>query len=478
MRGSPLLLINIGFCLVIFGYDIALARAWVPYDHPANIVPLAFLHFAIPQATVWWHRLALIDLFWWTLFIITVGAAQGIARTLGRAFFRSLLLTQVVCLALMFATPLPLDSDQFAYAYYGSLTQRGVNPYGHYSAPLQLTPLEQRLASHWGNPPYVDRYGPGWTLANAAVLLPFASTSAEAQGRILRLIACIFAIGCSWLLWVALEGLSWRPAAFTAFALNPLVLLSTGNGGHNDIYLLFFGLVAVVLARRNQFIASSVALAIATSIKFAYFPLIVPLMAFTYGRTRSLLRAIAVMLAFIALLLASAIPLTVQLSLIDVLLAFNSAHPPPLSYYFWRVFYHIPGMHWIPIHPFTLVIPAIVVGCSLVIAYHALSRRRSPVVEGLLAFAILAMPYKIESWYGIMLSPMLLIQRRWAVALYVGVTAYCQFLQVRIFYKYNTSLPYLVAIFIFIAATGLAMFVLRLNGPTENGRARDCRRPQ
>lgn len=456
---------NIGFCLVIFGYDIALARAWVPYDHPANVVPLAFLHYAIPQATEWWHRLALIDLFWWALFIITVGAAQGIARTLGRAFFPSLLLTQVVCLGVIFAMPLPLDSDQFAYVYYGSLTQRGVNPYGHYSAPLQLTPLEQRLASHWDNPPYIDRYGPGWTLANAAVLLPFANASAETQARILRLIACIFAIGCSWLLWVALEGLSWRPAAFAAYALNPLVLLATGNGAHNDIYLLFFGLVAFVFAQRNQFIASSVALGVATSIKFAYFPLIVPLMAFTYGSSRSALRAIGVMLAFVAVVVASAIPLTVQLSLIDVLLGFNSAHPPLLSYWIWRVFYHIPGMHWIPIHPFTLVIPAIVVGCSLVIAYHALSLKRSPVVEALLAFAILAMPYKIESWYGIMLSPMLLIQRRWAVALYAGITACCQFLQMRIFY--NSSQPYLMALAIFIAATALAMFVLRSNEPNE-----------
>jgi hypothetical protein len=437
--------------------QVALRRDWVPFDTLRD-APLVFLHYRFPHAGLWWERFALVYALWTLAAIGCVVFARSIAASLGRRFFFAVLFAQALALTAMAASPLPMDSDQYAYVYYGSLTQRGLNPYGHYAHPLALTRTERRIAAHWDNPPYIDRYGAGWTLANAALLWPFRDFSVETQTRVLRITAALAALACSVLLWLALRGFAWRPTAFMAFALNPPVILSSGNGAHNDVYLLLLGLAAYILAERRRYVLAALALGLSVQTKFAYAPLILPMLAVTFVMTRSWLKTLAAAAAFGATVLALSVPLTLKLSLIDVVLSFNANHPPLYSYFLWRIFYHLGLVHSTQ-QMFALLFPLFTIACSAAVAWLALRRRREPLLELALFLTILFLPYKIESWYGVMFAPVLLIRRPWSCAAFLGITAGCELMQRRIFMYFDR--PYVVCLLLGLAVATGVWFLLK-----------------
>jgi len=335
-----------------------------------------------------------------------------------------------------------MDSDQFAYVYYGDLTLRGVNPYPQYPAPLHLESQEQRIAVHWGNPPEVDRYGSAWTLANAAALAPFRKQPAEVQAKLLRALAALTTLACTIVLARVLPITAWRDAALVAFALNPLILVAEGNGGHNDVYLLFFGLLASFFAIRRSFELAAASLATAVCIKFAYGPLVPALLAYTYAATRSVLRTVCAFVAFLLPVVLFSSPLGLQKSLIEPVLGWNSEHPSRISYFIWRVFAHLPHLHSLSYKPVTAIVPLCTAGVALAIALYALKNRRFPVFEITLAVFVLLLPYKLENWYAVMLVPLLLVQSRLGLIAFLAITLACQYLQVRMFAA--ESAPYVV----------------------------------
>lgn len=431
----------------MLAYQIALGRQWRP-DLPRERIH--FLNYRMPDASMWLHRLLLVDLLWGVAFIAAVLLAPALRERFGRAFLPLVLAAQCAGLAAMVASPFPMDSDQFAYVYYGDLTLDGINPYPAYAHAIPLHGAERRIAVHWNDPPYVDRYGPAWTLGDAAVLASLRHAPAEAQARLLRALAAVAALGSTLLLALILRTRRRFAQAIAAFALDPLVLTATGNGGHNDIFLVFFGLLAFALAQRRAYELASIALATAVCVKFAYAPLLPALLAWTWYGSRSVLRVAASAVAFLVAMLLYGTPLGVRTSLGDPLLDFNAHHEPRITYWIWRAAAHLPHLHAIARGSFDRIVPLLIVASALGIAWYALRGRRAAGYEFALALLVLLLPYKIESWYAVMLAPLLLVPGRYAIAAFIAITLGCEFLQMRIFYA--TSQPY-------VELTGLVVLI-------------------
>jgi hypothetical protein len=129
-------------------------------------------------------------------------------------------------------------------------------------------------------------------------------------------------------------------------------------------------------------------------------------------------------------------------------------------------------MHGIGLRPFGMALPCLVFADGIAIGVLALQRKRNAYLEIALGVLILALPYKIESWYGIMVSPLLLVRHRFAPIAFIAITNACEFLQMRIFYA--SSHPY--AAFISLAIL-IAVVVNELwsRTPPSPGRYRSDR---
>jgi hypothetical protein len=397
----------------------------------------------------------LVDGIWNVAFIVCFMAARLIASQLHRAFFPTIIAVQALSLAILASSPIPLDSDQYAYVYYGSLAERGVNPYVHYGRPIVLTASEWRIATKWKNPPVPDAYGPGWTLANAAWLFPFRHASVETQTIVLRVLASLATLACSLLLWLAASANPLRPYLLVAFALNPLVINSEATGAHNDIFLLLFGLAAYVLVQRRHFELSGASLALAISTKFAYAPMTLPLLAAVQALSGRWQRTLLTAVVFAAVLAATALPFGLRRSLIDpVFFNFHGARLPEYSYLLWRAA-QLAGLHPTQAQ-FSMLAPIVGMALGAIIAFLALRGRREPLLEVALFIGILIVPSVHFAWYGVILAPMLLIPTRIAAPLFVGISMSCALMQKQIFYAHAESyLPELL-----VAACGCALALI------------------
>ncbi len=154
----------------------------------------------------------------------------------------------ILHVAFLLAPPI-LSTDLFSYLSYardGAL--HGVDPYVHgpsvapHDAAYALTAWKHAASA----------YGPLFTLASyplAYVSLPLAVWG-------LKLMAFAASLGCVALVWRIAGQLGHSQArAVAVFGLNPVLLLWTLGGGHNDLLMLMLALAAVsfVIAKREIF---------------------------------------------------------------------------------------------------------------------------------------------------------------------------------------------------------------------------------
>jgi hypothetical protein len=180
-------------------------------------------------------------------------------------------------------TPALLSRDIFVYAGYGRLiVAHHANPYFVVATAFPLDPLV--ALDDWANA--TSAYGPFW-LAICAAWSQLAGAAPLAYLFALRL----FELGAHLLniLLVAaiLRGLgrSSRTIALGAFlyALNPLILMESGLGGHNDIFMLSLLLTGMLLCLRAEqmgfvrpayYLPPILAFTLAALVKFVVAPVI------------------------------------------------------------------------------------------------------------------------------------------------------------------------------------------------------------
>jgi hypothetical protein len=255
-----------------------------------------------------------------TVIAIALIAAAGLSLAVllveawrGRVGVTAVLLATVAALGMVVAGPVLLSRDVTSYAAYGRmLAFHHANPYLHPPSAFPGDPYTASVSREWLGARSV--YGPVFTLISAAI----ARAGGDDVGRTLllfRALAAVATLGVVGLVTDVARTLRPGRAAFAAglVGLNPVVVVHTVGGGHNDPVMALFLAAATWTvvsfsdvhrsSRRVTAGAATVTLllTVATLVKaVAALPLVVWLVFAVVGSPRFRTRALAMHVAVIA----------------------------------------------------------------------------------------------------------------------------------------------------------------------------------
>jgi hypothetical protein len=261
------------------GTYLAGVGAWLP-----NTVSLTANHTASQASTNYLEFLMLIGLAfviygWFALFILRLAPANKHRQMLQLIWAGAL----VAGLVYVF-TPAMLSHDVLVYASYSRiLSVYHANPY---FVPLAAYPKDPLYhLNYWART--IAAYGPVWLDTCA-----FWGLIVGPQPLAYVLAFRLFALACHliniWLVITILRTMEHSPRTITLGALlyawNPLVLLESSLGGHNDVFMVTFILSGILLAIRADrkeslttpqgYLPPIIAFTLAALIKFTALPLI------------------------------------------------------------------------------------------------------------------------------------------------------------------------------------------------------------
>lgn len=198
--------------------------------------------------------------------LLTVGFVT-LALVLFRARWRRALsmrtvLVLTVALSVIAVARWPRDStDARAYAAYGRMiTEYGASPYLHTPSDFPNDVVTRRVKPIWQDTESV--YGPLWNGISAAVV-----SVTQTDGRATRIAFQSLAALSVFLAVLLVARRTRDPAAAALIGLNPLIVYSVVNGGHNDALVGLAVLAGVLLAMRERFALAGLAFAAAASVK-------------------------------------------------------------------------------------------------------------------------------------------------------------------------------------------------------------------
>ena len=433
--------------LALVGVNDRIFAHWPPPLWPYSR-ELPFVSEVFPGAPGWWRMIVGCEVCWSLAYLGIVLTLAGRAAS-SRRLFLPIVLMQSILLAIVLFAPIPFNSDQYLYVAFGDLTLSGSNPY---DPPLKTAPVSQQLreiSTVWGivdegasdataRIVERDRYGPSWTLATAGILSPFHALNAAAKARVLRVVSALALLACSVLLWYALVDVPWRNAALAAFALNPLFITQTALGGHNDSIAVAFGIASYLAAQRRHLLVAGVAAGLSLGTKLSLAPYLLALVV--YGWRWRLRGAGTVVLASAAVLLVSALPFGGVRALVQPVVDAGKYNTPYIVALAQDGLpRHLPGLQWLPLYHLYV---GLTVLTALALGVAVLRRRRVPAVELALALLIFSAA-RFEPWYALMLTPLLLVPRTWALGTFLGLTLAAQVLEQKNFIGGYTALPIL-----------------------------------
>lgn len=145
--------------------------------------------------------------------------------------------------AIVFVGPILLSTDVFSYVAYARMgVVHAVNPYLHGPIATPSDPLYRYVGVDWKR--VATAYGPLYTL------LSYSVAPLGVKGAVwgMKAQALLASAGTLWLTWrcARLRGLDAR-LALVAVGLNPLYLIYTLGGAHNDLIMIFLTMAAVAL---------------------------------------------------------------------------------------------------------------------------------------------------------------------------------------------------------------------------------------
>jgi hypothetical protein len=399
------------FCAVIVRAVLSrIASHYVPFVY-SRLSPIVYVHYHLPSISSDWHTVVAALVLWSGAVLAILTAIAHTNRT--RGVVSIALAAQAVMLALFVTTPVPIDSDQFAYVGYGDAVLQTQNPYKPSALRPSATLAQERAAEIWGNPIVPDRYGPLWTLTNAAFLWPFRHDSLETQTLALRVLAALAAIASTLLIAIVAKGRT-RELAVAGFGLSPLVIIEAGAGAHNDVYMLFFALAAILAIRRNHLLLAALFLGASIAIKFAYAPLAIPFLAYVYRRSGRLGATLMAAAAAAAPTVFCALIFGIRSSLLLPLFAARSGG---------SVIAHLSALHRLGATAIDAVLIA-GIGVAMLVASRQILQHRPPFASlAALIVPIWLLADKIEPWYALLVSPLLLMPGYGGIAIVFGITS-------------------------------------------------------
>jgi hypothetical protein len=339
---------------------------------------------------------------------------------------------------LLLLTPVLFSSDIYVYAMRGRiLSVYHQNPY---LVPAANFPEDPFLG--WTNPAWralTQVYGPLWALFSA--LLTWIG-GARLFGTILLFKLSGF-VGNTLGLWLVYRLAGGRDAKtrreiVALYALNPLILMEFVNNGHNDVWMVVFGLLALYLYRAKKDLWIVPALILAGLIKYVFWLLIPLFLVFLWREKRLHLKlmlgsgslSLACLVAGYAPFWHGAATFSGVLGQSGIERPFNHYSPLLLMLFIVMIARR---------RPLESLKPGLVVGRALFLAAYAktlaTARALDPaIVSVLIAFAFLGAA-TVLPWYVLWWMPFLILGNRlrpvviWSL---VGLGGY--------FFLYSTTL--------------------------------------
>ncbi|MFN8467123.1 MAG: glycosyltransferase 87 family protein [Caldilineaceae bacterium] len=275
----------------VFGFGLALRyplaagirlprHTWAQVTGGAT-VPGLLLHIAVYTAAVLLYMTAL-------HLVLRRTAEQGSERRREHIIAVVIGGWLLASLVLMSVAPGGESHDVFDYLFRGRmLVEAGGSPLADVPAHFVELPYYQYLT--WTD--HVDTYGPLWEYASGA-------TAAAARGSLMalgrwdagtpqcpagaqsclvltgyvvayRLLAVTLAGLCGWLIYRLVRGIDARlaAAAMLAWLWNPLLLVASAVGAHNDMLMLVLLLASFWALQRRRWLAALLLLVLATHVK-------------------------------------------------------------------------------------------------------------------------------------------------------------------------------------------------------------------
>lgn len=211
--------------------------------------------------------------------LLWLGAAYGLTlillgRGLGghRASVWVVVFGALVFQVTLFVLPGLFSQDVFSYIAYGRVAAvYDLNPY-IWPPSVIRDPVVPWVAEIWRA--YATPYGPAWVDVQWLVARLTSQLSIADQALVYRAIANVLLIvnlGLAWPLIgrVAPLNRGQRTTALAVLAWNPLVLFEVAGNAHNDVLMVGFVLLSLLLfTRKSRGVTSSVALALGTLVKY------------------------------------------------------------------------------------------------------------------------------------------------------------------------------------------------------------------
>ena len=232
--------------------------------------------------------LGLILLYLLALRLLTPSELENNPPNQGKVLL--ILVSWLVCsVTLMFVAPAGESHDIFDYLFRGRMmTEYQANPLVDVPKSFGLSTPYARYLAWWK---YVDTYGPVWEASSAAVSngvrqvtdwlgwwsedYPVCPKSPESCRLLVvyvtgyRLLAISLTGLSGWLIAsiVKRRQISLSPLALAAWLLNPVTLIATAVGGHNDAVMLVLVLLSWWLLQRQSPFLAMLALIVAAHVK-------------------------------------------------------------------------------------------------------------------------------------------------------------------------------------------------------------------
>lgn len=181
----------------------------------------------------------------------------------------------VMSAALLFAYP-GESLDVFDYLFRGRmLAEYGASPLAVSPSPFSARPFYAFIT--WRG--QVDTYGPLWEYASWGVAWAVGRSLPQPVGETAGTLAAyitgyrLLAIGVSGLCGLLVSSIARRyaaplaPAALLAWLWNPLLLIASAVGAHNDVIMAFWVLAALWLFQRARWLSGLIALTLAAHVK-------------------------------------------------------------------------------------------------------------------------------------------------------------------------------------------------------------------
>ena len=189
--------------------------------------------------------------------IIAFACAYGGVLALARSFSPRAAIALIAALHLIvFVGPILLSTDVFSYIAYARMgVEHGLNPYLHGPSAIASDPVFHYVGQDWKHT--ATAYGPLYTLLS----YPFAPLGLRGALWAMKIMALLASAATLALTWRCARVRGLDPVfAILAVGANPLYVVYTVGGAHNDLIMLalMMAAVALTLARRDAAAAAAV----------------------------------------------------------------------------------------------------------------------------------------------------------------------------------------------------------------------------